>query len=274
MKDSRERTHLRDPVHTTSWQESLLVGLRVGDLINHDANTALGDDVGDAVANLNANDSMCGIDAEHGEQVHNREGAPTDHGPHLCGADLVGDDWVSLSSCGLCKTVEELVDNVQEEDHGQHPAAPTRSEVTGDDEFAIVARCNHEGRADTKVPGLLAEHFVVKLHHEKDLDQEQGHGQEPIHVTIGIVEWHAGQSGGLHRQGTILNCSCRVVVAINPRVEDTDVVVCSNEGHQAGNEDGALVLVCDSCGTEPEVHGRCHHACKSKREAIVNGLVL
>merc|ERR1740117_2294323 len=273
-QESTDMSNLGECIRSTSWQKCLFVGLGVRDLVDHNSHTALGDDVGAAVANLNADDGMCGIDAHHGEQVHNGVCAPTDHGPHLSSADLCGDGWVSLSSCGLCKTIEELVHNVQEEDHGNEPAHPTRGQVTGDNKLAIVAGGDHEGRANAKVPSLAAECCIVDLHHQKDLDQEQWHGQEPIHVTVGIVEGNAGQGWGLHLQCTVNNLSKRVVICSNPGVEDTDVVVCCNEGHQAGNEHSTLVFVGDSSGTEPKIHGRCHHARKSKGEAIVHSLVL
>ena len=41
---------------SASWQEGLLVGLSIRDLVDHNAHTALGDDVGDAVANLDVDD--------------------------------------------------------------------------------------------------------------------------------------------------------------------------------------------------------------------------
>ena len=40
------------------WQESLLCRLGVGDLVDDEANTALGDDVRNAVANLDV-DNLC-----------------------------------------------------------------------------------------------------------------------------------------------------------------------------------------------------------------------
>merc|ERR1712028_183905 len=176
-------------MHVAScWQEGLLVGLRVGDLIDDNSHAALRDDVGTAVADLNADNRMCSIDAHHGEQVHHRICAPTDHCPHLCSSDLSGDNWVSLVVGGLCKSIEELIHNVQEEDHGDEPASPTWCQVTGDNKLAVVARGNHESRTHTKVPSLAAECCVIELHHETDLNQEQGHSQEPIHVTIGVVE--------------------------------------------------------------------------------------
>merc|ERR1711865_559162 len=192
---------------TSSWQEGLLVRLCVGDLIDHNAHTALGDDVGGAVAELNADNRMRSIDAKHGEQVHNRICAPADNRQHLRISDLSSDNWISLTVCSLCETVEKLIDNVQEEDHGQEPAHPTRGQVTGDNKLAVIARRDHQGRTDSKVPSLAAEGCIVEFHHEEDLNQEQGHCQEPIHVTVGIVEGNTGQGWGLHLQGTTFNLS-------------------------------------------------------------------
>ena len=86
--------------------------------------SVLWDNVGGAIADLNADNCLCSIDVHHREQVHNRMCAPTDHRPHLCGSDLAGDGWVSFGMCGLCRAIEEHVHNVHEENHGQSPAHP------------------------------------------------------------------------------------------------------------------------------------------------------
>merc|ERR1712187_1006948 len=65
------------------WEESLLLGLRVCDLVDHQSNAALGDDIGNAITNLNGDNGRCGVDAEHRDQVHHWVCAPANHRHHL-----------------------------------------------------------------------------------------------------------------------------------------------------------------------------------------------
>merc|ERR1719333_1931720 len=110
-------------------QESLLGRLGIGDLVNDEANTALGDDVGDAVANLDVDDRAASTEANHWEQVDNWVCAPAHNSPHLCLLDLALDDWVLLLGCSSSKANQELVHNVEEEAHRDGPANPARCEV-------------------------------------------------------------------------------------------------------------------------------------------------
>merc|ERR1719230_1610728 len=80
-----------------SWQVGLLLGLGVRDFVDQQADTALGDDVGDAVAQLNGDNCCCRFDSEHGEQVHHRISAPTDHRHDLCGFNVASDHRVRLA---------------------------------------------------------------------------------------------------------------------------------------------------------------------------------
>merc|ERR1711935_561268 len=88
------------------WQEPLLQRLRIGDLVDQNPNTTLGNDVGCAVANLDSDDGMCRVDAEHGKQVHDRVCAPTDDSHDLGCLDLPLNDWISFTVCGSAETDE------------------------------------------------------------------------------------------------------------------------------------------------------------------------
>merc|ERR1719502_1422984 len=257
-----------------SAKEGLLLGLGVSDLVDHKANTALGDDVRDAVADLDGDNRLGGGDAQHWEQVDNWVGAPRDHSHHLSSGDLGGNSLVLLGSSGGSQADQELVDDVQEEGHGDEPAHPARSQVTSHDQLTIVARDNHQGGAQAQAPSLGAELRSWQLHHQQDLDQEQRHCQEPVHASVGIVERHTSQGWSAHVQGTIRDLASSVLVGINPRVEDSNVVVGSNEGHQARDDHSRLVPVLHSEGAEPQVHGGRHHARQGKGEHIVDSLVL
>merc|ERR1719291_1252512 len=71
--------------------------------------------------------------------------------------------WVWLGGGGSCKANEELVDNVQEERHGSKPAHPTRREVTGHNKLAIIARHDHQGRAEAESPCPRVEIVSIQL---------------------------------------------------------------------------------------------------------------
>merc|ERR1711953_459361 len=146
---------------------SWILGLRVGDLVNHQSHTALRDDVGDTVADLNGDNRRRGIDAEHGEQVHDRVCAPANYSHHLSSLDFALDFWVGFGVRGSRKANEKLIDNVQEEAHGEGPAHPTWCEVTRDDKLTVIARYNHQSSAHPESPSLAAVCLVVKFHHQE-----------------------------------------------------------------------------------------------------------
>merc|ERR1719399_955907 len=255
------------------WQESLLCRLGVGNLVDDEANTALGDDVRNAVANLDVDNRAASTEANHWEQVDNWVCAPADDGPHLSLLDLALDDWVLLLSCGSSKANQELVHNVEEEAHGDGPANPTRCEVASHNQLTVVAADDHESRAEAKCLCLCREDIIRKLHDKKNLNQEQWHSQEPVHVTVGIIEWNTSQLRGLNEQGAILVWGAgSVLIRLNPRVENANVVIGSNESDQTRDENSTLVFVMDSLGAEPEVHGGCHHRCQGEGQGVVDGL--
>merc|ERR1719506_3097921 len=159
------------------WQQGLLGRLGIRDLVDDEANTALGDDIRDAIANLDVDDRAASTKANHWEQVDNWVCAPADNSPHLGLLDLALDDWVLLLGCSSGKANQELVHNIQEEAHGDGPANPARCEVTGHDQLTIVATDDHQGRTEAKCLCLCREDIVRELHDEKNLNQEEWHSQ-------------------------------------------------------------------------------------------------
>merc|ERR1711976_462276 len=105
-------TRKRENSDSPSAEERLLLGLGVSDLVDHRANTTLGDDVRDAVADLDGDNRLGSGDAQHWEQVDNWVGAPRDHSHHLGSGDLAGNSLVLLSGSGGGKADQELVVNV------------------------------------------------------------------------------------------------------------------------------------------------------------------
>merc|ERR1719408_582426 len=65
-----------------------LLGLHRGDAEDQQTNTALRDDVREAVAQLDADNGLRAGGAEHGDDVHERVGQPREHGHPLGRLDL------------------------------------------------------------------------------------------------------------------------------------------------------------------------------------------
>ena len=71
-------------VMAASWQQAFLGGLCIRDLVDQKPDSALGDDVGCTVANLDSDNGMRCVDAEHEEQVRHGVCAPTHNCHKLC----------------------------------------------------------------------------------------------------------------------------------------------------------------------------------------------
>merc|ERR1712232_1407838 len=71
-----------------SLQKVLLAGLRIRDLVNHQSNSALGNNVRHTISQLDRYHCLGRREAEHWEQVHNWVCAPTDHSHDLGCANL------------------------------------------------------------------------------------------------------------------------------------------------------------------------------------------
>jgi len=56
------------------------------------------------------------------------------------------------------------------------------AEITSDNQLAVVARHNHQGGNVAHEPSLGAVLIRGEVHDQKDLEQQQWHGQEPVHV--------------------------------------------------------------------------------------------
>merc|ERR1711972_1154728 len=81
---------------TRSTQEALLLRLRVRDLVDQDPNTALRDDVGHGVTELNGDHRLGATYVQHGEQIDHWVCAPADHSPDLRSRNVRPDARVLL----------------------------------------------------------------------------------------------------------------------------------------------------------------------------------
>ena len=207
----------------------IIGGLGDRDVVDEEANAALGDDVGHTVAELDGDDRAGAIQAEHREDVHDRVRAPRDHGRPADPCELQGDLLVLLLCDSTLQADEEGVHNVQEGDHREGPPHPADVEVALDDELAGVAEDNHDAGGNAEGGRLRRGIVGWELHDEDDLNHEERHGEHPVHVPVRVVEWLAGD----HRVLDDAIDSVWVTVGLIPRVEDADVVVGGNECDQA-----------------------------------------
>merc|ERR1719502_866507 len=247
------------------------LGLGVGDLVDDQTHTALGDHVGGAVADLDQHHSLGAGHSEHGHQVDHGVGAPGDHGPHAGGVHLGGHGGVGLGVDGVLQANGQGVHNEQEGHHAGEPEHEAGSHLGGvQDQLTGVAKDDHQGGQHAQLLALLVGLLGGQLHHQHDLDQQQGHGQQPVHVAVGVVEWHAG--GGGVADGAIGGLG--ELVGLNPGVEDADVVVGGDEGHQAGDGQGRLVLLGNGGQAQPQEDGGGHHGGQGKAGEVVDNVKL
>merc|ERR1719491_238684 len=90
--------------------------LRHRDLIDHETNTTLGNDITNTVSQLDVDLDAITLDAEHGEDVDNRVGTPGNDGPPLNTLDEITDMRITFTVGGITQTNEKSVDNVHKRD--------------------------------------------------------------------------------------------------------------------------------------------------------------
>ena len=74
---------------------------------------------------------------------------------------------------------------------------------------------------------------LVELRHQEDLDQQQGHVHEPVHVRVGIADGDPGLGRVVDVPPAVLvHVSGVVRVRATPGVEGPDVMARRNGGHQ------------------------------------------
>merc|ERR1719491_1324720 len=130
-------------------------GLGHGDLINHETNTTLGNNIRDTVSQLDVDLDRITLNAEHGEDVHDRVGTPRNDCPPLDTLDEITDMWIRFRVGGITESNQQSVHNVHEGDHGTTPIRPSCSETIGiGDEFTRITQNDHQRRSNTQTGGL------------------------------------------------------------------------------------------------------------------------
>ena len=79
--------------------------------------------------------------------------------------------------------------------HGHGPAEPAGGIVVLD--LARIADGNHESRGNSKLPCQVLSLLHWQSHDQDQLDQKQRDSQEPVNVSVGIVEGCTIQSHGV-----------------------------------------------------------------------------
>merc|ERR1712054_293765 len=175
----------------------LSLGLGQTDAVHEVANTALGDDVRDGVANLNGDHGGCretslaiGGALEHWLDVHNGVCAPGEDSCPACPLDSI---LASLRLCllGLLEANEEGVHDVAERKHGEEPEARAGARLSSG--LTRVSVSNHECGGHSECAASLEGLLLRKAHHEDNLDKEQRHGKEPVDIAVCIVERNASR---------------------------------------------------------------------------------
>ena len=92
-------------------------------------------------------------------------------------------------------------------------------------------------------------------HNQDQLDQQPKDGQEPVDISVSIVEWRTAEAHlevafrvGSHCEG------------INARVEDTDILVAGNGSHQVSDGQCCAELVVNLGNLQPTKNGCCSQA--------------
>lgn len=249
--------------------------LGAGDGVDQQTHSALGNDIRDRVSELNGDDGTGSGDTNHGEDVDNgvsvverkkKEERRRNHigvsepaillvmiippvpsfyvrAPRNDGGELGPDNespdlGVRFGVGGVLESHQEGVDNVDKGNHGGGPPEPTRAQLRCiQDDFSGISEDNHECRGGSEGDGFGACFVGVEFHDENDFNEQEGDGQEPIHVTVGVIK---GDTGSRER-------SIRVpFVGFDPGVEDSEIVIGGNEGDQSSNDQGALVALGDA----------------------------
>mmetsp|Transcript_53677 Transcript_53677/g.142736 ORF Transcript_53677/g.142736 Transcript_53677/m.142736 type:complete len:304 (-) Transcript_53677:100-1011(-) len=170
---------------------------------------------------------------------HHREVPGNRHQPHHA---------ARLPRGGPAQGAHEHDDHEEEGDHGA--GEPEKSRAVLGLLVARVAEGDHQHAGEAQGGGQAHGVAVGEAHDEDELDEQEGHGEEPVHVPVGVVE-------GLPGEGDL-------VVPVDaesdveggrPGVEDADVVVGGDEGDDPGDAHDGAIIASDVGDLEPEEGG-------------------
>merc|ERR1719161_1866135 len=246
-------------------QRPLLFNLALlwGNRPNQDPEDGLGHDVRDRVPDLLAGCRRYTGDPDHLDDVHEGVGQPGDDREPASVSRERRDRWCLLLR-GFTQPDSKLRHNVEERNHGKEPPHPPAARAALN--LARIPKSHHHRRGDAQRPALAHRFRRRQSHYENQLDEEEWDGQNPVHIPIGIVERRT-------READHVVALLRVelhVESIIPGVEDAEVVVGRDEGHQAGDGERRSVLLAHVVDLDPEENRRTSHTRDAERESIVH----
>mmetsp|Transcript_43763 Transcript_43763/g.92973 ORF Transcript_43763/g.92973 Transcript_43763/m.92973 type:complete len:281 (-) Transcript_43763:9-851(-) len=171
-----------------------------------------------------------------------------------------------LLRSGSAQPDQQREHHIRERDHGQGPPEPTHAQVLLD--LTRVPQSNHNRTRHTQLRAQSSCLACRQLHHQDQLDQQQRHGQQPIHVPVGIVERrtrHGDRVGPSH----LLHFE-----SLDPRIEDSEIVVRRDPSHNSGDGQGSPIVPRHIRQLQPEEHGRGAHRSDAERQRIVDSAPL
>merc|ERR1719336_221644 len=169
----------------------------------------------------------------------------------MCGGQLI-------SSC--TQPDGELLHNIQEWNHGKEPPHPSALRIVLD--LAGIAESHHDRRGDTQIPALAHRLLSWQPHDQDQLDQEERGCKYPIDISIGIVEGLACE------ENLILATHELHIEGIIPGVENSEVVIHRDGGHQSGDGQCCAVLLVHVADLKPKEDSRTSHARNTERESM------
>merc|ERR1719301_244822 len=195
-------------------------------------------------------------------------------------------DELSASIAKLTQEITDLTAEIAEIDKAVAEATAIREEEKATNEQTIkdaveaqtavaqaltvlkefYEKAAEAGRGKTQAPALRNRFLRWQPHHEDQLDEKERDRENPVDVPIGIVE-------RLPRQFDDVVALIRAELHIEcviPGVEDSEVVVGRDEGHQACNRQRCAVVLGDVRNLQPEEYRRASHPSDAKRKGVVH----
>merc|ERR550539_2184133 len=216
------------------WQ--LILTLCSCDGPNQHAEHCLGNDIGDGVTNLLGTSCECTAQSDHLDDVHAWIGEPRDGGQIASlHNESLGRSRLPLRR--FAQANEECIHDIAERNHSQCPPDPSLSIVILD--LTRVTKSHHKSRRHTKLPCQISCLISRQSHNQNQLDEQQGHCQEPIHVSVGIIEWSASETHAVLTLSTTVGDLKSGI----PRIEDAHIVVGGDGNHQTRDGQCRAVLL-------------------------------
>merc|ERR1719316_2068893 len=201
--------------------------------------------------------------ADHLHDVHAGVGTPRDdREPARVGREGRG---LRLHLRGRIRQADgKLPHDIEERDHRHEPPQPAAARLILN--LPRVAEANHHRRRHPQRPRLLRGLLRGEPHHQDQLDEQERHREQPVHVAVRVVEREPGE---LDLVAVLLGVVLHVKRTV-PRVEDAEVVIRRNERDDTGDNQRRTILLLEVRDLQPEENRRTPHPCDTEGEGIVD----